>query len=51
MDYDYFMKKALVQAEAALEAGEFPVGCVLVHEDSVIARPCRNDSAKAANPH
>jgi tRNA(adenine34) deaminase len=41
MDYDYFMKKALVQAEAALEAGEFPVGCVLVHEDSVIATGSR----------
>ncbi len=31
------MKKALAQAEKALEAGEFPVGCVIAHKGEVIA--------------
>ena len=41
MDYEYFMTKALQQAEAALAAGEFPVGCVMVHEDRIIATGAR----------
>ncbi|MEJ2222474.1 MAG: nucleoside deaminase [Desulfobacterales bacterium] len=35
MDYDYFMKKALEEARAALDAGEFPVGCVMVHGNKI----------------
>jgi tRNA(adenine34) deaminase len=34
----YFMKKALAEAEAALEKGEVPVGAVVVHNNVVIAR-------------
>lgn len=44
MDYEYFMIKALQQAEAALAAGEFPVGCVMVHEDRIIATGAREGS-------
>ncbi len=32
-----FMEQALAQAERAAEAGEVPVGCVIVHEGAVIA--------------
>lgn len=36
MDYEHFMTAALEQAEAALHAGEFPVGCILVHKDRIL---------------
>jgi tRNA(adenine34) deaminase len=36
MDYEYFMGKALAQAELALAAGEFPVGCVLVYRNTIL---------------
>jgi len=36
-----FMKEALQQAENALSKNEFPVGCVLVHEEQVIAAGSR----------
>jgi tRNA(adenine34) deaminase len=36
------MDLALVQARAALERGEFPVGCVLVHEGQVVATGSRS---------
>ena len=35
-DDTYFMKKALQEAEAALEKGEVPVGAVIVVEDRII---------------
>jgi tRNA(adenine34) deaminase len=41
MDYDHFMKKALEEAQAALEAGEFPVGCVMVHNDKTLVSGAR----------
>ena len=34
----YFMKKALQEAEAALEKGEIPVGAIIVIKDRIIAR-------------
>ena len=34
----YFMKKALQEAEAALEKGEVPIGAVIVIKDRIIAR-------------
>ncbi len=37
-DETYFMKKALQEAEYAFEAGEVPVGAVIVIQDRVIAR-------------
>jgi tRNA(adenine34) deaminase len=37
MDDVYFMEKALERARIALDAGEFPVGAVLVHGDRVLA--------------
>jgi tRNA(adenine34) deaminase len=41
MDYEYFMKKALKQAKNAFSAGEFPVGCVIVHEDRILTTGAR----------
>ncbi|UCD79848.1 MAG: nucleoside deaminase [Desulfobacterales bacterium] len=37
MDDEHFMRQALEQAEQALAAGEFPVGCVLVYRDNILA--------------
>ena len=34
----YFMKQALLEAEKAYEAGEIPVGAVIVSENRIIAR-------------
>ena len=45
MDYAYFMKKALEQAEKALAAGEFPVGCVIVQDQDIIATGSRKGTA------
>ncbi len=41
MDYEFFMKKALEEAQAALAAGEFPVGCVMVHDNKILASGAR----------
>ena len=35
---EYFMKKALQEAEMAFEKGEVPVGAVIVVDDKIIAR-------------
>jgi tRNA(adenine34) deaminase len=35
---EYFMKKALVEAEAAFKGGEIPVGAIVVIDNKVIAR-------------
>ncbi|MGC1514489.1 MAG: nucleoside deaminase [Maribacter sp.] len=37
-DDTYFMKRALQEAETALEAGEIPVGAVIVVQNRIIAR-------------
>ena len=44
-NYEHFMKKALEQAQNALDAGEFPVGCVLVHQNRVLATGARKGTA------
>lgn len=36
--HEYFMKKALQEAEAAFEKGEVPVGALVVVDNKVIAR-------------
>ena len=37
-DDDYFMQKALQEAESAFEKGEIPVGAVIVVDNRIIAR-------------
>ena len=39
------MEKALVEAEQAYSRGEFPVGCVIVHNDRIIATGARKGTA------
>jgi len=43
-NHQKFMEEALHEAETALSAGEFPVGCVIVHNQQVIARGRRQQS-------
>lgn len=45
MDHRYYMKMAIEEAQNALLRGEFPVGCVLVHQGSVIATGARTGTA------
>ena len=45
MNYEHFMVKALDQAKKALAAGEFPVGCVMVHKDKILATGYRKGTA------
>ena len=45
MNHEHFMKKALEQAQKALDAGEFPVGCVLVHQNRVLTAGVRKGTA------
>ncbi len=48
MDYEKYMGVAIKQAGIAFEAGDFPVGCVIVYEDKVIATGKRQNSTKDA---
>jgi len=41
MNYEGFMKKALELAEDALAQGEFPVGCVMVHQEKILVTGAR----------
>ena len=43
-DHENFMRQALSEAVKALAAGEFPVGCVMVHEGQIISRGQRINS-------
>ena len=36
--HDFFMRQALRQAEMAYEAGEVPIGCVIVKDGKIIGR-------------
>lgn len=38
LDDNYFMKRALVEAETAFEKGEVPIGAVIVVQGRIIAR-------------
>jgi tRNA(adenine34) deaminase len=48
LDYDvdhvYFMQRALDLARQALDQDEFPVGCIVVHDGSVIAHGVRTNT-------
>lgn len=41
MDDPYFMRCALAEARQALAVGEFPVGCVLVHQGRIVVTGAR----------
>lgn len=42
MNDTYFMEMALAEAESALAAGEFPVGCILVSGSTLLATGSRS---------
>jgi len=44
IEHEKFMQQALSEADKALAAGEFPVGCVMVHEGQIISRGQRINS-------
>ncbi|OQD68506.1 hypothetical protein PENDEC_c034G05141 [Penicillium decumbens] len=44
----YFMKQALLMGEKALQSGETPVGCVLVHNDRIVGSGM-NDTNRSMN--
>jgi len=46
--HEDYMKEALKEARNALEAGEFPVGCVMVYEGEIISRGRRINSIPPA---
>jgi len=46
VDYPFFMKEALREARRALEAGQFPVGCVVVHRDEIVVTGSRSHSSQ-----
>lgn len=48
-EHDSYMQLALKEAERALEAGEFPVGCVLVYRGEVVAAGGRQNSGAGGN--
>ena len=48
MDYDHFMGEALREARKALACGEFPVGCVMVHQERIVARGSRKGTRGGA---
>jgi tRNA(adenine34) deaminase len=43
-DYENFMHQALGEAGKALAAGEFPIGCVMVHDGTIVSRGRRINS-------
>ena len=45
MDHDFFMGKALQEAQKALLSNEFPVGCVVVCDNRIIATGSRVGTA------
>lgn len=47
--HEKFMKLALEQAEAALETGNFPVGCVMVEDGRVVSSGKRIHSKSTPN--
>ena len=48
-EHSGFMNLALEEAAAALEAGEFPVGCVIVYRGGVVASGQRSSTAHNIN--
>ena len=48
INYNHYMTIALKQAEETLGNGEFPVGCVIVSGDTVVATGVRKNSSEAS---
>lgn len=48
-EHEKYMSLALKEAEKVMAAGEFPVGCVLVHQGQVVAVGGRENSGAGGN--
>lgn len=46
-NHEHFMLQALEEAQQALRSKEFPVGCVLVHDNRIVARGRRIHSGSS----
>lgn len=46
---EQFMERALEEATSAYETGEFPVGCIIVYQDSIVATGRRANSSGKVN--
>lgn len=44
-----YMKEAIRQAKKAAAVGDVPIGCVIVHEDKIIARAYNQRNKKENN--
>jgi tRNA(adenine34) deaminase len=49
IQHEKYMEIALLEARKALSAGDFPVGCVLVYRDNIIASGRRSNSFGRVN--
>ncbi|MFO7748526.1 MAG: nucleoside deaminase [Desulfobacteraceae bacterium] len=47
-EYEYYMALALDEADKALKAGEFPVGCVIASRGRVVSTGSRRGTASSA---
>ncbi len=45
-DDEKYMKEAIKQAKKAADAGDVPIGCVIVHENKIIARGYNKRNAR-----
>jgi len=45
MNHEFFMRKALQEAQKALLSNEFPVGCVVVREGNILAKGSRKGTS------
>ena len=48
-EYEYYMEKALKEANSAFFQGEFPVGCVIVQDGEIIASGSRTGTSVDGN--
>jgi tRNA(adenine34) deaminase len=48
MNHEYYMQKALDRAQKALNAGEFPVGCVMIYQGDILVAGSRTGTTEGA---
>lgn len=47
--HEHYMREALAEAEKALSRGEFPVGCVMVADNTIVSHGHRKNSGEGRN--
>lgn len=45
-NHELYMREALAEAQKALDRGDRPVGCVIVHGDKIVARGSNHEFTK-----